>query len=285
MIVKGHPVVLVKIGGCCFSDKKVPRSFHSNIMRHLLEQLGKIPVHPVIVHGGGSFGHPIAKEYRIQDGFNKEVDDQRAGFSFTHDAMVDVNQKIMRLLLDAGIPAYPLQSSALFMLESGKIDSSFLEPVVALIERGFVPVLHGDTAIDLTRGIGILSGDTIIVELAEKLPFEQRHLIYLLDVDGLFDKNPNIHHDAELIRSIHIKNGEITFHDSSGEKQLNFSDNAVSGTIDVTGGIEFKLRELSRLTHENMEAFLVNGCKKNTLIDLHAGRLKDYTIVHINTGG
>lgn len=285
MIVRVHPVVLVKIGGCCFSDKKVPRSFHSQIILHLLEQLAKIPVHPVIVHGGGSFGHPIAKEYRIRDGFNKEVNDQRVGFSFTHDAMVDVNQKITKLFLDAGIPAYPLQSSALFMLESGTIASSFLEPVVALIERGFVPVLYGDTAIDLTRGIGILSGDTIIVELAEKLPFDQRHMIYLLDVDGLFDKNPKINADAQLIHSIHINNGEITLHDSRGDHQLTFSDNAVDGTIDVTGGIEFKLRELSRLNRENMEAFLVNGCKKNTLIDLHAGRLKEYTTIHINTVG
>lgn len=39
---------------------------------------------------------------------------------------------------------------------------SAVQPVVELLETGFVPILHGDCVLDDVQGCAILSGDKII---------------------------------------------------------------------------------------------------------------------------
>ena len=39
---------------------------------------------------------------------------------------------------------------------------SAVQPVVELLEAGFVPILHGDCVLDKEQGCAILSGDKII---------------------------------------------------------------------------------------------------------------------------
>ena len=39
---------------------------------------------------------------------------------------------------------------------------SAIQPVVELLEAGFVPILHGDCVLDDAQGCAILSGDKII---------------------------------------------------------------------------------------------------------------------------
>jgi glutamate 5-kinase len=62
--------------------------------------------------------------------------------------------------------------------------------VSALLQAGYVPVLHGDCVLDSTLGVTILSGDTIMRQLAEA--FRPQYCAFLTDVPGLYTKPPNV---------------------------------------------------------------------------------------------
>jgi len=62
--------------------------------------------------------------------------------------------------------------------------------VSALLQAGYVPVLHGDCVLDSTLGVTILSGDTIMRQLAEA--FRPQYCAFLTDVSGLYTKPPNV---------------------------------------------------------------------------------------------
>lgn len=62
----------------------------------------------------------------------------------------------------------------------------------------------GDDALDREKGIAVLSGDKTVAYLAKK--FKAEKVIFVSDVDGVYDKNPKVYKDAKLIREINIKN-------------------------------------------------------------------------------
>jgi isopentenyl phosphate kinase len=144
----GNGITFIKLGGSCFSDKKVPKSIFLDVIDSICEQLLSIDVPVVLIHGGGSFGHPVAKKYAIHEGRRDDVVDQAVGFCLTHDAMAELNRTIVGRLLEYGLPAYPMQTSALFMHRNGMVSSVNLAPVDALLDQGFLPVLYGDSVID-----------------------------------------------------------------------------------------------------------------------------------------
>jgi isopentenyl phosphate kinase len=269
---------IIKLGGSCFSDKTIPRSLHLDVIENLCSQLTQIDGDRfVLVHGGGSFGHPVAKQYEINNGKNDAIPDQQLGFSLTHQAMAELNQTIVGKLLDHGIPAYPVQTSAVFMIESGRVATGFPSVIDNLLDERFMPVLYGDSVLDAGQGYGIMSGDAIVVELANGLQNEVHRIVYLLDVDGLYDKNPKLHEDATLIPEVFVKDGELFVQISDEMVPLADHVLTVDSSIDVTGGIMNKINELCRITRRGIEAFLINGHDPTSMVDLLQGNLEKLT--------
>ena len=66
--------------------------------------------------------------------------------------MARLNHLVMAALLDAGIPAFCLQPSALVECEDGRIRSVQVGPVKAALAAGLAPVIYGDVAFDTVRG-------------------------------------------------------------------------------------------------------------------------------------
>ena len=63
------PIVL-KIGGSVITDKNGELAARTQEMSRLVEEIRKANVQNlIIVHGGGSFGHPVAQQYAIKEGF------------------------------------------------------------------------------------------------------------------------------------------------------------------------------------------------------------------------
>ena len=59
---------------------------------------------------------------------------------------------------------------------------------------------YGDVTLDVTRSFGICSGDQLITRLAEGL--RPKRVIFVTDVDGVFDRDPHLHSDAQLLADI-----------------------------------------------------------------------------------
>lgn len=257
---EGRELIVVKLGGSCFSDKNKPRSFLPDVVDGICRQLHALDRDVVLVHGGGSFGHPLAKQFALHEGKRDDIPDQHVGFCLTHKAMMDLNGMIVDRCLNNSIPAFPVQPSILFSWKDRAIDRCETWPVDMLLGNGFVPVMHGDVIIDGARGYGIISGDEIVVEITNRLARPVEKIIYLLDVDGLHDKDPKAHPgDACLMPHVILSRDGRWRQGTGGRTQQECEIPAGSAGIDVTGGIARKLGDLKRLKRNPPDIYLVNG--------------------------
>lgn len=242
--------MIVKLGGSVITDKRRKFAVRRAALRRLAGELAAAKEPLVLVHGGGSFGHPMASKYGIARGYGDKR--QLIGFSLTHHAMEKLNAHVTEALQRAGLPAMAIQPSACTTVVDGRIKSMELTPVRKLLELGIVPVLYGDAVPDLSRGMGILSGDQLVAHLARELGASR--VIVCVDVDGVYTANPKVRKGAKLVRTITPASWPGIAESIS-----------VAGGPDVTGGMANKVRELLALAEHAVEAEIVNAAKPNIL--------------------
>ena len=84
------------------TNKEKPFTANLSEIERLTSEISKANVSPlVIVHGGGSFGHPVAKQYEIDEGYKDSS--QVIGFAKTHQAMTKLNKLIVDSLINHNI--------------------------------------------------------------------------------------------------------------------------------------------------------------------------------------
>ncbi len=243
-------MIILKLGGSVITDKSKDFTMAQETLDRISKEIAEAGVKDlIIVHGGGSFGHPLAYKYHIQEGYTDES--QRMGFALTQQAMETLDGYVIAALLKAEIPAIPIQPSAFTMMEQGTIksaDLSIVEKAVHLslgnaVTVGLVPVLYGVPALDTKKGFSILSGDEIIHYLAER--FKPERVIFVSDVDGILDDDPKINPDAKVLPEITESNfNEIHFNNLKN---------------DVTGGMKRKVQELLKLAKLGASSQVING--------------------------
>lgn len=241
--------LIVKLGGSVITDKCKPFKVKQNVIKRLARELAAAKESLVVVHGGGSFGHPLASKYKIAEGYKSK--NQLMGLSLTHRAMERLNAEVIEALQKAGMPAIAVQPSACAVVSDGRIQAMELAPIQKLLELGLIPVLYGDAVPDLSLGMSILSGDQIISYLAKEL--NASRVILGVDVDGVYATSPKNDKRAELLRRI-----------TPGDEELITSLGAAEGE-DVTGGMGNKVRELLELAKQGIEAEIVNASKSGVL--------------------
>ncbi len=246
-------MIILKLGGSLITDKKKEFSIRQDVIDRAAREIkeGAKDTQLIIVHGGGSFGHPVAERFNIQDGFKDKK--QIQGIVLTRKAMTDLNQQVITTLLDNGLPVISLQPSAFITCSSGRIDRFNIDIIKRFLELETIPVLFGDVVLDKKQGFCILSGDQIIANLSAHLNPER--IILATDVDGIFDKDPKKHASARLIKEIN---------------QNNFNEiyqNLEKLEGDVTGGIKNKVMEImNSKTNQTIINALVPGRLKKALL-------------------
>lgn len=223
--------IILKIGGSAITDKSAEATPRTEIINRVAEEIKRADLDDlIIVHGGGSFGHPTAAKYGIKDGY-KEDPTQKLGFAETHHMMTVLNGLVMDALIWHEIPALSIAPSCCFMTDNGKIkyfDDSTLQ---AMAKMAFIPVFYGDVVLDEKLGFTVLSGDQLIAYLAIK--YNARKIVIGADTDGLFDSDPKTNPNAKPYK--HLTLTEL--------KQIQPKLGKASGT-DVTGGMAGKIAEL-----------------------------------------
>ncbi len=255
---------IVKLGGSVVTIKDKPMTAdHENIRRLAEEVRAAWPTPLVIVHGGGSFGHPVAKKYGIAEGFTSKR--QVIGFTRTHQAMVALNTIIVDALLDEGIPALSMAPSSFITTHNGRIPRGDFENVGRIVVKGMLPVLYGDAVLDKTRGFSILSGDQLAVSLAVSTGASR--LIFGVDVDGVYTSNPKLSSKARLIERLSFENLE------------GFVEIGKALTTDVTGGMLGKVSEAKAAVEAGIEVRLVNATKPGVILKALRGEPVAGTII------
>jgi len=241
----------LKLGGSVITHKEKPLTPNRRAMNCLANEISRANVSPlVIVHGGGSYGHPVAKTYRINEGFKDAS--QIVGFSKTHQAMTKLNRIVIDALISHNIPALEVQPSSFIITKSDRITTLDNKVVEKLLETGFVPVLYGDAVLDLDKGFAILSGDQLVSSIATQLAAER--IIIGVDVDGLYTSDPKKDKNAKLVR--HITLQELK------KMRLRIREATVT---DVTGGMLGKISELITAVEAGISVLIINASKPNNV--------------------
>jgi len=244
-------LTILKLGGSVitFKDKQLTPNLPA--IRRLAHEMAVSRSSPLIViHGGGSFGHPLAVEHDIAGGLKGR--EQMMGFSKTHNSMVKLNMLVVEALLDEGIPAVGIAPSSFIVTRRGRITGLYGDVLSNAIRLSFVPVLYGDVVLDYDQGFAVLSGDQIAARLA--MEFNARRIIFGVDVDGLYTSDPKINPEARLLK-------ELTLSDL---KRI-ISVAGRSRAVDVTGGMMGKVLEIMDPISKGVEVLIINALSENSV--------------------
>jgi len=259
------PTVL-KIGGSVITRKEKPFTANSSAIERLAREISQANVSQlIIIHGGGSFGHPLAKQHSIKEGYRGGAA-QLLGFSKTHQAMVTLNKLVVEALIQHNILVVAVSPSSCIITKSGRIAAMNEEPLKKLLQTGFVPVLYGDAVLDSELGFTILSGDQLAAYLA--VQFNAERIVMGIDVDGLFTADPKREASAGLIR-------HCTLHQLKGMR----TQIKETSKTDVTGGMLGKIIELAPAIEKNISALIVNAAKPRNVYKALRGEKVTGTLI------
>lgn len=210
---------VLKVGGSVITDKTSPETVDESALERVATAIATAD-DLVLVHGGGSFGHPVADRHGVSTTIGTH--DARAAWAI-HDAMTRLNRRVIDALQDAGAPALPVRPLSVGRRDT---DGGLMFPTVAiagLLAEDFLPVVHGDGVVHDGAGVTVLSGDDLVVTIAEALG---------ADRVGLCSATPGVLDDeGEVVARIGTYD-EVATHIEDGP-----------GT-DVSGGMGAKVRTL-----------------------------------------
>jgi isopentenyl phosphate kinase len=261
---EAKPTIL-KIGGSVITDKNGELAARTEVINRLAEEIKKANVkNLIIVHGGGSFGHPTAQKYGIKEGLREEA--QKVGFAETHHVMTVLNGLVMDALVWHDIPALSVTPSCCVVTENGRIKHFEDSVLKMLMKMGFVPVLCGDVTLDEKLGFTVLSGDQIVAYLARK--FGAGKIVIGVDTDGLYDADPKAAKNAKLY-------GHLTLSELKKVKEKIGGSTAA----DVTGGMLGKIAELVSAVEQGIPVAIVNAAKPNRVYKALMGEAVEGTVI------
>ena len=260
---------IIKLGGSVISDKSVPFKARKGDIDRLAGEIARIlpliEYKLIIVHGGGSYGHPVAAKYKIKEGIWEgefsALSRQKLGFAQTKKAMIELNSIIADSFLRADVPVIPIPPSAISVTKNERISSFNTVALYRALEGGFVPLLHGDPVFDEEKGFTILSGDQIISYLARIMGAER--VLIGTDVDGLYTEDPKINPNAKPLDILkYSQDYEAVLAKLTRDKERVKVEKFF---IDVTDQMVGKISEIIDIWKRGIEIIIFNARKPNHL--------------------
>lgn len=234
-------MILVKIGGSLLTNKsgRGPPRYRAATAQRLLQELHDVVRRSrekvILVHGAGSFGHPLALRHRV--GHRRIMPGEFPAVVGGLRAAVDALQRrfvatARRVGLDA--VAAPAGLLAFDTPRGLHFDDALLQ---ALLERGRVPVTGGDVILHERLGARILSGDELMYRLART--FRPRRVVWATNV-------PGVELAGHLVLELPPRGLAAALH-------------RVAPGPDATGGMRGKLEWCQRLSEFGVPSLLIDG--------------------------
>ena len=171
--------------------------------------------------------------------------------------MCDIRRSLGRLqqyLLDAflrvGIPVIGISPFDFLISNQFELTDEdykhLYQRLEILLTNGYVPLLHGDVLLDKTMHWRVLSGDDLLLKLAQY--FQPKQCIFLTSVPGI------LRSDGSVIEEFYIDENQIDSIDSP------------SNTIDVTGSMSNKVLIASDIVKQidKCQVLILQGVSDNS---------------------
>jgi isopentenyl phosphate kinase len=262
-------LIILKLGGSVITKKEAtkPTVDYDNLNRISKEIAASSYEKLIIVHGAGSFGHPMAKKYAIGNASKnqEEFDRKKFGFCTIQNSVKKLNSIICDHLRRQKIFAVSIHPSSFVLTKNKRIYSANLDLIKKYLDLDFVPVIFGDVVLDLDESIkmAVLSGDQIIKYLGENL--KPQKVILGSDVDGIHTKDPKKYPDAKLLNVV------------TSLEELETTEDITS--FDVTGGMVGKVHELLQLADSGIESEILDANKPNLIKKALNGEKVEGTLI------
>ncbi|MFQ5987095.1 MAG: isopentenyl phosphate kinase [Thermoplasmata archaeon] len=225
---------LIKLGGSALTYKGSRPRVRRKVLAELAAELAPFKGDLCLVHGGGSFGHPLAHAHGLHRGLRG--DDGVMAFAEVQRSMRDLNGRVLEALHAAGLPAVSVPPASLVRMRAGDLESLSTRPFQEALGAGLVPVTYGDAALDAVQGAAICSGDDLMVHLARALRPELA--LFVADVEGIVGPEGRV---LDVIR------GEVP--------DLSWTE----PPEDVTGGMRAKVLRMLDIARDGSRCLLVSG--------------------------
>ncbi len=254
-----YEIILLKLGGSLLTDKNKPFSIREDVVRSVIQQIIDANKKIILIHGGGSFGHPLAKKYNISKGIDSSISNQILGLTETHQSMNKFNSRIINLFLEQKYPALSIQASSIFIKDSQIISTYSIDIIETALDLNILPILYGDIILDKKGSFSIISGDTIIFELCENLnKYSVSKVIFTMETDGLYIQD----NDEKSILITECNSNELD--------SLELA--ALGQKIDVTGGIRGKINAIKEICKYNIPVQIINGLENGNILKALKGQ-------------
>ncbi len=246
--------VVIKLGGGLITDKSSMKKFDRKAVDEVVDSLcsvSELGASIVLVHGAGSYGHLLAKEYEIASGLklDKEVE-QWAAVEEIRSDMRELNALIIGRMNERGLECsfhppsdWATGTGADFSGDVSHFERGADEPI---------PITFGDVVdTDDETKFGILSGDDLMMRLSTEC--DATHCIFLIgDSDGVLTGPPG-------------EDGSVLITQLGPETTVNGKHNS---EIDVTGGIGLKIERSLEIAKLVQEVWIIDGREPGRVIDL-----------------
>jgi isopentenyl phosphate kinase len=251
-------LTIIKLGGSVITKKEaLPPKTNIETLQRIARELKNYTGKLIIVLGGGAHGHQAAHEYGFADS-STTPERRLAGVPLIRHNMTLLSLEVEEAFRNEEIPAVVISPFSFVKMKDGQILKFSTEGIRTAIESGLTVIIHGDVCFDETLGASIISGDTIVVQLAKDIQAE--NVFVGTDVDGVMTENPLDNPDAKLISVIDIHNkGRVV------------TNTGPSGSVDVTGGMTRKITDLFELAGHNTKIAIFNLLVSGRLEKLLAG--------------
>ena len=239
-------ITFLKLGGSLITDKNKPHTARPEVIRRLAKEIKAYRTHsedPLIIgHGSGSFGHMPAKKYNTRNGVYSQTD--WAGFAEVHAEATALNHIVISIFREEGLPVLSFVPMNSVRADNGVVETWETSPINQALANNLIPVVFGDTVFDTTRGGTILSTEDLFVHLCTV--FDEKPNILLAGLEeGVWQDYPK---NTNLIREIYASEADESFITGSA-------------SVDVTGGMQEKVRLMKKLLQEGKakEAVIFSG--------------------------
>ncbi len=248
-------LVFLKLGGSLITDKAKPFTPRLKKLGELARQIARVlaqdsDLRLLLGHGSGSFGHVAAKEHDTRAGVREESGWR--GFAEVRYQAAALHRHVMDAMHNADIAAISFPPSAGVTARAGKVAAWELRPIQNALAHGLTPVLYGDVAFDEIRGGTILSTEELFEHLAREL-HPSRILLAGLE-EGVWEDFPG---RKRLLNEINSKSYEKMRAGLKG-----------ASAVDVTGGMESKVREMLDLVNQvqGLEVSIFSGEESGNVV-------------------
>ena len=253
-------ITLMKLGGSVITNKKsqTPVCHNKNITK-IAEIVSKSNKKIVIVHGAGSYAHPIAKKYNIVNGLDG-TDEQQEAIMKARRQMRELNQLLCTSITEAGSDCESVvPSMSMKINHENELINFPKEKFDEILSIGKIAITFGDIVHTAEGNVGILSGDTLLLKLAKL--YKPKKTFFVMDYPGVVkgDLDAKVIEIHDKINSNFVKN--VSIHREGNRPDVTGGLlNKINCALEISNYSECWISGLANLDH------CVNGVPRGTKV-------------------